>query len=107
VAAHFDKLESAFNPKCMNINIRIAVANLIAAVRKKEGYRDGFDPIRDPESAYRVFVTIALAIVLTSCAAYGPIPSEGPRTGVTSWLSSSSVIKARRWIPPKELLPSE
>src|ERR1700682_2681708 len=39
--------------------------------RKKEDL-NGFDPLRDPKPTYRVFVTIAVAILLTSCAAYGP-----------------------------------
>jgi hypothetical protein len=31
-----------------------------------------FDPLRDPKAAYRVIVIISVAILLTSCAAYGP-----------------------------------
>src|SRR5205085_1880706 len=31
-----------------------------------------FDPFGDPKSARRGFVSIALALLLTSCAAYGP-----------------------------------
>src|SRR3984893_4428805 len=40
--------------------------------RKKEDHLNGFDPSRDPKPSYRVFVTIAVAILLASCAAYGP-----------------------------------
>ena len=46
--------------------------NLIAAAVKKNDHLDALDPLRDPKSAYRVFVTVAVAILLTSCAAYGP-----------------------------------
>jgi hypothetical protein len=40
--------------------------------RRKEGYLNGFEPLRDPKPTYWVFVTIAVAILLASCAAYGP-----------------------------------
>ena len=40
--------------------------------RKKEDYLNGFDPLRDPKPTYRIFVTIGVAILLASCAAYGP-----------------------------------
>src|SRR6266403_4368512 len=40
--------------------------------REKEDYLNGFDPVRDPKPTYPVFVTVAVAILLTSCAAYGP-----------------------------------
>src|ERR1700680_1805908 len=40
--------------------------------REREDYLSGFDPLRDPKPAYRIFVTIGVAILLASCAAYGP-----------------------------------
>jgi hypothetical protein len=56
----------------MNVNIQITMLNLIAAAVKKKDHLNAFDPLRDAKPTYRVFVTIAVAILLTSCAAYGP-----------------------------------
>jgi len=53
----------------MNVNISDRPAR---GQCKKRDSLNGFDPLRDPKSTYRVFVTIAAAILLTSCAAYGP-----------------------------------
>ena len=53
----------------MNVNISDRPAR---GQCKKKDCLNGFDPLRDPKSTYRVFVTIAVAILLTSCAAYGP-----------------------------------
>lgn len=44
--------------------------NSIVSAAKRDNL-DGLDPLRD-KPTYRVFVTIAVAILLTSCAAYGP-----------------------------------
>ena len=55
----------------MNFNILITMLNPIATAAKKRDHLNGFDPLRDQPTC-RVFVTIAVAILLTSCAAYGP-----------------------------------
>ena len=67
---------------------------IATALRKKKDHLNGFDPLRDSKPTYRVFVTIAVAILLTSCAAYGPYHANTssdpldsvrvPGTGVTS-----------------------
>ena len=53
-------------------NIQITMLNLIATAMKENDHLSAFNPLGDPKPAYRFFVTIALAILLTSCAAYGP-----------------------------------
>jgi hypothetical protein len=40
--------------------------------RKKEDCLNGFDSPRDPKPTYRIFVTIGVALLWASCAAYGP-----------------------------------
>src|ERR1700722_7488329 len=40
--------------------------------RRRQDYLSAFDPLRDPKVIYRIFVTVAVAILLASCAAYGP-----------------------------------
>ncbi|MGA8655088.1 MAG: hypothetical protein WB586_02990 [Chthoniobacterales bacterium] len=39
---------------------------------KKNDHLDAFDPLRNPKLAHRGFVSIVFAILLTSCASYGP-----------------------------------
>src|ERR1700726_5229092 len=56
----------------MNANIQITMLNPIAAAEKKKHHATGLDPLPDSKPTYRVLVTIAVAILLTSCAAYGP-----------------------------------
>ena len=66
--------------------------NPIATAAKKRDHPNGFDPLQN--QATWVFVTIAVAILLTSCAAYGPYHANTssdpldsvrvPGTGVTS-----------------------
>src|SRR5260370_5009169 len=53
----------------MNVNISDRPAR---GHCKKKDSLNGLDPLRDPKTTYRVFVTIAVAILLASCAAYGP-----------------------------------
>jgi hypothetical protein len=48
------------------------VTTLNAAAAVKVEHRKSFDPMRNPDPQWRILVTLALAILLTSCAAYGP-----------------------------------
>ena len=48
-----------------------------------EKHLNGFDPLRD-QATYRVFVTIAVAILVASCAAYGPYHSNTSREPLNS-----------------------
>ena len=92
-AVHHYKLEAKFNSKRMKVNI-LDSAEPGHGLREKEDYLNGADPLRDPKPAYRVFVTIGVAIL------WRPVPHTGlttrirrvsrsircevPRTGVTS-----------------------
>jgi hypothetical protein len=48
------------------------VTTFNAAATVKADHRNSFDPMRNPDPQWRILVTFALAILLASCAAYGP-----------------------------------
>src|SRR5438132_8382014 len=56
----------------MNVSIQTSMTKLNAAAVIKTNHRDSFDPMRNPGSRCRIFVTFTFAILLASCAAYGP-----------------------------------
>src|SRR5580704_11784744 len=66
----------------MNTNIQITTLNPIATAEKTKHH--GRESWQDRELAYRVFMTIAITILLTSCAAYGPYHANTPSEPLNS-----------------------
>ena len=55
-----------------NVNIRMTMANLIEATVKQAAQLMASYPLGKSKTPFRAIVTVAFAILLTSCAAYGP-----------------------------------
>ncbi len=58
--------------KHMYPDIQITMLDPTAAAWKRNRHLTGLDPLRHLKPTYRVFMTIAIAVLLVSCASYGP-----------------------------------